>query len=1444
MITHTRRTHLGRQEFLQAAAEHLQQEWREGHHIKSCPVFFNITNFHLYNAAHGFRRGDLCLQHIENILQEVFPCQLVVHLGSDTFAVLADTADVQVRIDTACQRVLAFIGNPNIALKAGIRFLTGLPSTKDLNVTFDSEAKIACDTIKKDASRHWAVYTEELGLRHQMQNYVREHLDQAMAKGYIRVYLQPVVRTLTGELVSAEALARWESPQYGTIAPGIFIPVLEEAHLIHKLDAYILHTVAKMAREKLDANLPVLPISVNLSRLDFLLQDPFAVAETIREEYRLPLGLIQIEVTENALVDRMDSVLNGIQKFQKKGYPVLLDDFGSGYSSLNVLKDYDFDTIKFDMKFLHPFTAKSRKILKYLVSMAKDLSVHTLAEGAETKDQCDFLREIGCEKIQGYYYGKPVPCEDFQQYCLDNDLHLEIRDDTELLNKAGLVDMNQTAPVAILYDDNEQMTMLQANALYLDALHSIGTPSVERVNINFRSKNFPMNEKFRRFLERGKATGQWESMMYVDNGQYMRVKIKELAARGTHSVHQLHLSNISADKAFDDTHSHRFDTIVRNVLQTYDAIWYINLDQDVIEIIEPLTETRVGMQFHDTAATMQRFASRYVHPADRERFLAFAAPAALYERASTSPKSFITAPFRILMSDGHYVWIFFTSMALFKSTSREMLICFNRNFIEQIPDRTVIIRQMLESYGIAKDFFAAGQDPLYQGAFATMLEDMDVEFFWKDRQHRFCGASRAFLKARGVRDIAEIRGRTDKELGWQLLAEQAYETEETVMRTGTPLLGVREQIDIGHRLQEIRAAKFPIRQDGQVIGIFIKLSTLVDAPARREQDAALGLIDEETHLLSYCGMLRDALLYADEYRLHGNDYTATLLDVPEFDGIGMKYGKDFRRHLLQKIVALLHKDLPAACSIARVGSCCFIILSKNAQDNGLQEAALRITQEVHAIREVDGHPCTLYMHYAKAHGAEVRSLDSLMRLLIQRLQRAEEKRYGLTPYSNDNLLFSRDLFDTLPFGVIISDPATHELLYLNQAQRRELGLTYDEPLAGKTCYRLLMGANAPCDNCNESKLRHNVCQVHIYHNDTMNANLLLCHTLVPWNGKSCHFCMAINLDKYQQRHAAHDKVLYQELSINDIIRAGMYEIDPESGIRKMMNRLGHLLSADHLLIAEETATMLRCSHFWDAQDALPLSREIQPFPREEIHSLYEHFLKEPVFTIDDVEAFCRDNGYAPRLPNLQRLIFVRLRLDDRAYGYLEVINPAPEQMEKALPLLQALARFFSILLRNRNLIRHIDRLGKIDPLTAIMNRRGLLDYLQNLPDNRQYAFFFGDLNGLKETNDRLGHEAGDTLIKAAASLLESACPTDAVFRMGGDEFLMVEEIQDSAQAGAICAQLHDRFRTAGISIALGYALATTPIDNIDTILATADRHMYQEKIQHHQTRHQHIDIDN
>lgn len=1440
--TTMRRTQQSRQEFLRDAADILQREWREYHLLKSCPVFFNITNFHLYNATHGFQQGDLCLQHIEGILQDVFPERPVLHLGADNFAVLAEEANVQARIDKACQRVQAYIGNPNIALKAGIRFLSGPRSLKDLNVAFDSEAKIACDTIKKDASRHWAIYTQELGLRHKMQNYVREYLDQALEKGFIRLYLQPIIRTLTGKLIGAEALARWESLQYGIISPAIFIPVLEEAHLIHKLDAYILNAVAKMTRQNLDNGLPALPVSVNLSRLDFILQDPFATTEAIREKYNLPLGLLQVEVTENALVDKMEPVLDGIRRFQQGGYPVLLDDFGSGYSSLNVLKDYDFDTIKFDMKFLHPFTEKSRKILKSLVSMAKDLHIHTLAEGAETKEQCDFLREIGCEKIQGYYYGKPIPCEDFHQYALDQGLQVETRAEAQLFDQAGLIDLNQPIPISIVRDDTQEMTMLQANGLYLESLHSIGTRDVQRVNVNLRSAYFPMNEKFRRFADRLRMTGQWETMTYVDDGQYMRLKAKEIATVDKESIYQVGLYNISAEEALDDANAHRFDRLLRNVLLTYDAIWYLNLDENLVEIIETLTSIRVGTQFHNVASALRQFAGHYVHPSDRERFLAFTDPKTFYERAASNPQSFLSAPFRILLADGRYAWLYFTSMALVKSTSREMLVCLCKDFMGRQPNRQAIIRQMLETYGLSKEFFAAGPDTLTASIWHVLMDDLGIEFFWKDRQHRFRGASKAFLKGRGVKDVAEILGKTDAELGWLLHTTHAQETEEKVMQTGEPQLDVQEYLSIGHRIQEIRTFEYPIRESGQVVGVFICINSLEDAPERRKQDLSLGLIDEETGLLSYSGMLMDGLQYADEFRLHGDDYTATLVDVPEFDAIGMKYGKGFRQHLLQKIVALLQQHLPAACSIARIGSCCFLILSKTQQDASIQQALLQLVQEVHDIEAVNGHPCHLFLHYAKGHGSEVRSIDGLLRLLVQRLHRAEENLYGVQLYSNDSLVFPRELFDKMEFSVVIIDPDTHELLYMNQAQRQELGLLPDAPLTGKTCYKTLAGNNAVCEICYEDKLRPNACFTNIYHNPVTATARLLCHTLVPWNGKPCHFCLCIDLDYYMQRHKTNEQVLFQELSVNDIIRAGMYELDPENGLRKMMNRLGGLLRADHVLIAEEIGTSIHFSYLWETQTTVPFSRKIKPFPREDIQPLYERFIREPVFTIDDVEQFCHESGYAPRLPNLQRLIFARLRLDDHIYGYLEVVNPAPEQMEKALPLLRALARFFSILLRNRNLMQRIDRLSKVDPLTGVMNRRGLLDALKDLPAGT-YAFFFGDLNGLKETNDKLGHDAGDRLIQSAASVFVHSCPTNAVFRMGGDEFLMIEAVQDEQEASAINDRLHDRFRTAGISISLGFSMAALPAANIDTVLAEADCHMYKEKVEHHKTRHQHQETD-
>lgn len=525
------------QVFFAAAQEQLEQEWERLHALHSCPVFFNITNFHLYNATYGIEQGDHCLHRIAEILQKNFPGRLLTHLGADHFAVLADTADVTDRIEATCHEVQAFIANTNIDLKAGIRYLTQPPADAPLNLAFDNEAALACKSIQKDATRHYAVYTNEMGRLHHLQNYVRENLNSALANRHIKVYYQPIIHALSGKICGFEALARWESPDYGLLSPAVFIPVLEEARLIDKLDRYIVERVAENLHDHIKQGQNLLPISVNLSRIDFQLFDPMAFLEDVLHRYQLARHFLCLEVTENALVLQDDAIRRGLRHLQQAGCKVWLDDFGSGYSSLNVLKDYRFHTLKLDMAFLHPFTKESRTIVTSIIRMAKELGIHTLAEGVETKEQAEFLRDIGCEKLQGFYYGRPLPGRDCYAYCRERGMEFETMQEALLLSQAGLIDVNQPTPVSIVYDDSVDLQFLQVNQAYLKALQSIGTKTMTDSNRFLQAPDYPMHRKFRRFADQAIKSGRTETMTYVDNGQYMRVNLRTIARVGHHYIH-------------------------------------------------------------------------------------------------------------------------------------------------------------------------------------------------------------------------------------------------------------------------------------------------------------------------------------------------------------------------------------------------------------------------------------------------------------------------------------------------------------------------------------------------------------------------------------------------------------------------------------------------------------------------------------------------------------------------------------------------------------------------------------------------------------------------------------------------------------------------------------------------------------------------------------------
>ena len=243
-----------------------------------------------------------------------------------------------------------------------------------------------------------------------------DSFDKAIQGNHLFACYQPQVNHTTGRMVGAEALMRWKNPEYGMQYPTTFIPVLEKNNLIYRADIHLFESVCKFQKKCIDAKLPVVPISVNMSRYDIVGHDYVGDIEKIRKAYDVPVKYLRIEITESSAIagiQRMQEVIAGLHSF---GYIVEMDDFGSGYSSLNILKDLDVDIIKLDMQFLQgEVGGRGGIILNTIVQMAKWLGTPLIVEGVETMEQADYMKSIGCSYIQGYLYSKPLLEDAFQE---------------------------------------------------------------------------------------------------------------------------------------------------------------------------------------------------------------------------------------------------------------------------------------------------------------------------------------------------------------------------------------------------------------------------------------------------------------------------------------------------------------------------------------------------------------------------------------------------------------------------------------------------------------------------------------------------------------------------------------------------------------------------------------------------------------------------------------------------------------------------------------------------------------------------------------------------------------------------------------------------------------------------------------------------------------------
>ncbi|MBO4337558.1 MAG: EAL domain-containing protein, partial [Lachnospiraceae bacterium] len=294
-------------------------------------------------------------------------------------------------------------------------------------------ARLACNSIKNRHDVFYSVYDEMLRDKLRRQQYVIDHVDEAIEREYIKVYYQPVIRVRTGKICGYEALVRWVDPSLGILPPADFIDTLEQFHLIHKIDTYVVEQVLRDYRMIIDEGNPIVPASVNFSRLDFELCDIFGFVEKTRKKYDVPRNMLDLEITESVFDGNVSHVEDECARMRKLGYQIWLDDFGSGYSSLNSLTEHSFDVLKLDMVFLRSFdhNPKTSTLMTYIIEGARGMGLQPLCEGVETKEHYEFLKKIGCEKAQGYYFGKPMPYEEARAAALAKNMEWETADERE-----------------------------------------------------------------------------------------------------------------------------------------------------------------------------------------------------------------------------------------------------------------------------------------------------------------------------------------------------------------------------------------------------------------------------------------------------------------------------------------------------------------------------------------------------------------------------------------------------------------------------------------------------------------------------------------------------------------------------------------------------------------------------------------------------------------------------------------------------------------------------------------------------------------------------------------------------------------------------------------------------------------------------------------------------
>ena len=859
-----------------------------------------------------------------------------------------------------------------------------------------------------------------------LEEYIMSHLDEAIEREYIKVYYQPVIRTVSRQLCGMEALARWEDPVWGLLPPESFVSVLEKRRRIHDLDAFIIRKVCARYRDAMLNRGVLVPVSINLSRLDYELCDIFNVVETAVTSYKVPRKSLCIEITESALNDRDAIMRQSIEQFRGAGYQVWMDDFGSGYSSLNVLKDYHFDELKVDMWFLSDFHPRSKQILSSIVHMAKEIDIQTLVEGVETEEQFQFLRNIGCEKVQGYLFGQPRPYPDCIRQVLERGVsveapvHRKYYDDLGRLNVLSATpflsavdrknlssgrEMN-SIPLAVLELRGDDVFLLFTNDAFDETASGVDWNMVFGVPEKRLFQHDPLSLRqfsghMIRLLEEARVSGVGK-MYFVDKDEYYEMRAKRIAEYREMSSILLSMTNLS--RGAELTRQESLDEGVRQIYSIYDRVGMIDLNQYSYMPLYADDREEMDSSIKNPAEILRNYARDRIFPEDRQRFLRFADLDTLEERIMKSGRSWISAFLRSRLYHGNYIWKLHTLLKI-RDGVYFILV---RDAEEEIRD--------FQSYYGGDDSENQDENQALAPAmlWRNLIRGSSIKFFWKDRDRRFHGASQSFLDFYGFHSLDDILGKTDEDMGWHVHPDLYRGDEWQVIHDGAVTRDILGSCIVRGENRNIIASKMPIYDSqGHIAGLLGYFSELKEKTGIQSDEDFRARLDALTGLLNARGIDEAVFAYRDEFVLRQRDFARINIIIEDFSDINRQYGYDFGDNLIRAVADALLLLCGSTASVGRIYGCHYVVLSQFQEREEPERLCASIRELPARIQEVAGTPFTPYLSvglsiYSETENTAEQASEAQLRMMSD--DGSDSGRNQL----HDNMSQVFRMFDNLP----------------------------------------------------------------------------------------------------------------------------------------------------------------------------------------------------------------------------------------------------------------------------------------------------------------------------------------------------------------------------------------------------------------------------------------------